>query len=474
MHLNPTREQIAYVSSAGVNLGSPPVKIEHCRLKSYKSHSFNASKLLCVLLLLLVILFFFTKFVHANEGNGNIAIYEAKSNSSVFLPKVETREKYISRYYITTANEIGDTVINEGPVCREDCKNVVYTGFFYTVGEFLIVSFLFFCLGRAPMIGRASMNGKLNGFLTNFIYDSVIEQDSILKPEEQSKVIAGVLEKTDFLIRKTVFFPAEEAWRIGFGSVTGNVRDKNEDYGMVFKTGNLDIAVIADGCGGMPYGGRASYVATVAAVSYLVTHLGNKKLKNLKQIALGAIFEASNKLSDEARRLDIVNGLRTTLIVVIASNSKVVCSYIGDGGGWIFRSSECSSECIFEKFITPHKGKANNVLTASLGPSMMGKPVIEVLKRNRGDIIITGTDGLFDRVDDFFIKDILKTCIYYKGDFTESINFILNELVSHRDEIGYVFDDNITMSLIGKKFPTIPSSFWLDRNSKKKQEVISV
>lgn len=69
--------------------------------------------------------------------------------------------------------------------------------------------------------------------------------------------------------------------------------------------------------------------------------------------------------------------------------------YIGDGGGCLLRSS---GE-IFH-FLKPQKADVNdlNVLSASLGPTIDGEPVFGMINRVVGDLVIVGTDGVFDKV----------------------------------------------------------------------------
>lgn len=243
------------------------------------------------------------------------------------------------------------------------------------------------------------------------------------------------------------------SWGLGLATAKGNVRSENQDYGLCFKTNGYDVLIVADGCGGVPYGQKAAYLVTVSAaislirtfgmtLSWLTTHINDAIEK--------AIQDAAHRLAIEGDKLnitDIRGGLRTTLIIVIGNKHEIGYAYIGDGGGYIVKSS--SGEV--HSFLEPQKANefSLNVLAASLGPKMEGEPVTGVLKRSPGDLLIVGTDGIFDRVDKDFPNDVLRGCIHYNGDLNKAAEHIINELAMFRDGAGYICDDNLTLGIMG-------------------------
>src|SRR5207302_4981508 len=93
-------------------------------------------------------------------------------------------------------------------------------------------------------------------------------------------------------------------------------------------------------------------------------------------VAAQALQDASLRLAKEGARLCLVNpqdGLRTTLIVVIAEAADVGYAYCGDGGACIVRTSGA-----VEHFLNPQKAGPDqpNVLAASVGPQMQGQPLL--------------------------------------------------------------------------------------------------
>jgi serine/threonine protein phosphatase PrpC len=96
---------------------------------------------------------------------------------------------------------------------------------------------------------------------------------------------------------------------------------------------------------------------------------------------------------------------------------------------------------------------------------MEGTPVSGTIKRSAGDLLIVGTDGVFDRVDQSFAVDVLRGCIQYKGDLQRAAEQIITELASFRDVGGYVCDDNLTMGLLGHgSAPKLPPGYWVGEN----------
>lgn len=253
-------------------------------------------------------------------------------------------------------------------------------------------------------------------------------------------------------------------WKIGLATNKGNVRSENQDYGLCFKTDGHDVLIVADGCGGVPHGQRAAYLAAISAAVSVVRAYGMAPrwhTPHVKDVAARAIMDAAHRLAVEGDKLnvtDIRGGLRTTLIVVVGNKREAGYAYIGDGGGCVVKASG-----EVNRFLDPQKASdlAMNVLAASLGPMMEGEPVTGVMNREAGDLLIVGTDGVFDRVENTFPKDVLRGCIQYKGDLQKSTEHIVEELASFQDSAGYICDDNLTLGIMGDGTnPKLTPGFW--------------
>ena len=258
--------------------------------------------------------------------------------------------------------------------------------------------------------------------------------------------------------------PREE-WDLGLATETGNVRTENQDYGLGFHIAEHDILIIADGCGGVAQGQRAAYLAALYAALSIIRIYGTAppwQGPNACYAAAKAVQAAEARLAKEANKFNISledrAHLRTTLIIIIGGNNEFGYAYIGDGGACVIRSTGQ-----IEPFLHPQKADEykQNILAASLGPRMDGEPVVGKIYRSPGDLIIAGTDGVFDRVSESFPKDVLRVAIQQQGDLQQVTEQLIQELAEYKDANGYVCDDNLTLGLMGDgTSPVMPMGFW--------------
>ena len=266
-------------------------------------------------------------------------------------------------------------------------------------------------------------------------------------------------------IMKTPYFD-DSFWNMGLSTITGNVRDENQDYAFSFNLGSNQIMILADGMGGQPYGKRASYSVVKASAFSIVKELGKRftfSRPDLQEIITQAINTASNSLSAKADKIDSYNkGLRTTLIIIIADNHEYAYGYIGDGGIVLVREST------FMHLLNPHKANKYipNLLSASLGPTIHGEMTVSSIEREKHDFLIAGTDGIFDRLeaspDDFpqgtnnFLILLMIRVSESNGNLNQLTVDIINELADFKDDQGYLCNDNLTLGLLGNfKIPEI-------------------
>lgn len=256
---------------------------------------------------------------------------------------------------------------------------------------------------------------------------------------------------------------ASVIWTLGLATSQGNVRSENQDYCLGFRIRGRDVLIIADGLGGVPHGRKAAHSAVVNSAISVIRAFGIPPRwcrPSAKDVAARAIVDAAHRLAVDGDKLNISvirDGLRTTLIVIIADQREVTYAYIGDGGGFIVRTSG-----EVHQFLKPQKATDfANVLAASLGPIMEGEPVVGALPRRPGDFLVAGTDGVFDRVADGFAKDVLRGAIENDGDLQRTAEQVINELASYKDGTGYVCDDNLTLGLMCDGIPPkLTQGFW--------------
>lgn len=250
----------------------------------------------------------------------------------------------------------------------------------------------------------------------------------------------------------------EKLWRLGADSVCGPVRKENQDYVVAISRADEAILVVADGCGGLPYGAAASRHAAMTASSILASG----KDESYEVLLERAFKAAALKLEGIGRELAIdslAGGLRTTLIAAIAAGDRLHIGYIGDGACDLVL---CTGEV--EQLIVPHRPESGDAssLEASLGPTPHGTAEFRSVPRPQHSFVFCGTDGVFDRIPAAgFHHAVLGLAIRLGGDLAKAVTETLGEFALARDEMGYVCDDNMSLGIIGPGTPPkFTKGFW--------------
>lgn len=302
-----------------------------------------------------------------------------------------------------------------------------------------------------PRSAQSSREGRRHAHKKNVsIEPTRPAREDVPESAQQMAAIIALAHKRSHLRLKPS--APTKPWGLGLATIKGNVRSENQDYGLCFQIGDHSVMIEADGCGALRHSQRGAYLAAVSAAISVIKTYGTAPrwyTPSVEHVAARAIMAAARRLAVEGDRLNITDvrgGLRTTLIVAIGNRKKLGYSYIGDGGGYIVSPTGETRQ-----FLTPQKASnsAMNVLAASLGPMMQGEPVTGMVDRQAGDIVIVGTDGVFDRVEASFPADVLRGCIQYDGDLQRTAEQVVGELASFKDTAGYVCDDNLTLGIMG-------------------------
>ncbi|MCC7541330.1 MAG: protein phosphatase 2C domain-containing protein [Deltaproteobacteria bacterium] len=237
---------------------------------------------------------------------------------------------------------------------------------------------------------------------------------------------------------------ADRALRIGAASRCGG-RKYNEDRATAFALGPYDVIVCADGLGGHAGGSRAASLVVEAAERHLRATLSviNAEHMDLVEDAVcGAFARAGSALGTEDSVLGLaslgIDGLRSTLVVAVATRTRYLVGAQGDGGALVRRS-----DGKLVQLMSPAKAGAQNVLAASLGPVCEGQVEIRRAPRLAGDLLVVSTDGVADRVQDSFY-DALAEIVAKSGDVQTALGETLDELEHDRA----TFDDNMTLAAL--------------------------
>ena len=250
-------------------------------------------------------------------------------------------------------------------------------------------------------------------------------------------------------------FAQNDDWNLGFATVKGNVREDNQDYGVAFNYEGHQILLLADGMGGLTRGGLASFLAVSSASNTILSDLHTGMNTNeLLELSATALEKARFLLACCGDKLNIItSGLRTTLIIVISNESHASLTYIGDGAVYHYKSA---TEC--QALLEPQKAFPGNLslLSASLGPTVHGKPRSRVFKRVENDLIIAMTDGIADRIypvpengsAPMVISNFVSNVETANANLQEAVTSTVNDLANYKDDEGYICNDNVSLGCL--------------------------
>ncbi len=206
-------------------------------------------------------------------------------------------------------------------------------------------------------------------------------------------------------------------------SSPGPARENNEDSVGFYQPETLEekrgrgaIAVIADGVGGMQRGEVASRLAVETALRAFREAAGGQSPQQL----IAQTFDAANTaVYDKGMENHGKNRMATTLCAVIFRNNEITVANVGDSRVYLVRkesikqlSTDHSYTGMQQKFglISEQEAKTSehrNVLTRSVGSELVVRPDVENVTVFKGDKVVLCTDGLYSKVADGEIADII-------------------------------------------------------------------
>ena len=234
----------------------------------------------------------------------------------------------------------------------------------------------------------------------------------------------------------------------------GKIRTHNEDSVTILKNGNNEILmIVADGMGGHKAGEVASSIA--------VTHLG-QRFVSLSSV--GDKMEASKWLYDNINEINknIIDytkehpeseGMGTTLVCALLTNSFLLFGNIGDSSGFIIKDHELHKVTKDHTLVnllveagnlTPEEAKNHpkkNVLMRALGASDKAELDIFDVDINCEGILLC-SDGLTNMLSDESIIKVL-------NDNTLEIEEKVIKLIKKCNARGGT--DNITVAYLTKE-----------------------
>lgn len=201
----------------------------------------------------------------------------------------------------------------------------------------------------------------------------------------------------------------------------GKVRKHNEDRWVCDSA--RGVYLVADGMGGSLGGGLASQI--VAEVLPVMLNCCSQKLQSgdveaCLETVLYSLRTLSQQLRGESRGIAGVEGLGSTVVVLVASGSRAVLGHLGDSRGYLFRNGELkqlttdhtivqvlidSGELTAEQ-AAHHPGRGT--LTRFVGMPDEALPEGQIIPLQVGDVILLCSDGVTGMVNHDEITETLR------------------------------------------------------------------
>ena len=231
----------------------------------------------------------------------------------------------------------------------------------------------------------------------------------------------------------------------------GRIREMNQDnYYVSDPNDEIKMFIVADGMGGYKGGEIASALAIESAKSYIKNNFEetNREKEKILDLIKNAIEYANMVVYERSKEVEELNGMGTTMDVVIIQSGRLYIGHVGDSRVYRLRKD------FFRKLTTDHsyveqllrqgnitKEEAynhpkKNMLTKALGCTAFVEPDVMVKGFQKDDILLMCTDGLTNMVREDKICEIIK----------ENPESACDVLVNKANENGG--QDNITAVII--------------------------
>jgi len=234
---------------------------------------------------------------------------------------------------------------------------------------------------------------------------------------------------------------------IGIKTDTGKLRNNNQDAYYA----NYPLFIVADGMGGHRAGEVASSMA-VEIISNVFTvdssdfYFDDNIINRIKS----SIYKANKEIYNSSIKDEKYSGMGTTVTLAYIMDNKIFIGHVGDSRAYIYRQDELSQitvdhslveELIKNGTISKEEAKYHpqrNIITRAVGTSKDIQIDVNIITKEKGDILLLSTDGLTSMLDDDEIKNTI--ALY------DDVQIVCDELVKlSNDRGGY---DNITVMAI--------------------------
>jgi len=230
----------------------------------------------------------------------------------------------------------------------------------------------------------------------------------------------------------------------------GMVREKNEDSFAIFKTSDMDVAVVADGMGGHT-GGQIASSTTVETIKNYFQKNG-KKLK-IKELIEDSLTLSNRKIREISASLPAGMSMGTTCTMAVIRGKFCYYGHIGDSKLYHITKDSINQistdHTMLQRMLDSGALKAEeaenyahkNIIYRSIGGSENFKiDSTEHFLFIEGEMLLLCSDGLSGLLTQEEMFEILKA----KGNIKSAAEYMIN-LAKHRGG-----DDNITLIIVEK------------------------
>jgi serine/threonine protein phosphatase PrpC/flagellar basal body-associated protein FliL len=259
-------------------------------------------------------------------------------------------------------------------------------------------------------------------------------------------------------------------------SITGLVRQANEDSCGFATVPNGELFVVCDGMGGHVGGATASRIA----VEQIIQHFKAQKYPNIYQALHDALCRANIQIIGAANAEPSLKGMGTTACIVLVDGNDAYIAHVGDSRIYLYEAQKkrlfrITKDHSFVQSLVDmgqlddrdaehHPRK--NVIMKALGTKEELKPEVftSPVQPAKGDMFLICSDGLSGMVDDDGIEAILSS--------DQSVEQKVLDLVTNANVPGKGLD-NITAQVIKVVESPYPLSNHPDHNPNWRKESYS-
>ena len=250
-------------------------------------------------------------------------------------------------------------------------------------------------------------------------------------------------------------------------SITGQVRQANEDSCGFATVPNGELFVVCDGMGGHVGGATASRIA----VDQIIEHFKAQLYPNIYEALNDALCRANIQILGAADAEPSLKGMGTTACIVLVNENDAYIAHVGDSRIYLFEAEKrrlfrITKDHSFVQSLVDmgqlddreaehHPRK--NVIMKALGTKEELKPEVYMspVQPAKGDMFLICSDGLSGMVDDNGIESILAS--------DQSVEQKVLDLVNNANVPGKGLD-NITAQVIKVVESPYPVSNHPDHN----------